>query len=54
MERAPKVAKSTKGDGAMTPEFEKYAYIVKNLDMLTGRGKAIAAFVKQEGKQENA
>lgn len=38
----------------MTPELEKHVYIVENLDMLTGAGKAIAAFVKPEGKQENA
>jgi hypothetical protein len=38
----------------MTPEFEKYALTTENSDMLTGQGKAIATYAKQEGKKENA
>lgn len=36
------------------PDMAKHVHIVEDLDMLTGRGKAIAAFVKHEDKRENA
>lgn len=35
-------------------DMAKHVHIVEDLDMLTGAGKAIAAFVKPRGKQENA